>query len=161
MNIAIHQMTQKPTMAAICGLAMAMNLSNDPLASPFIHAYPECQETARDLREPNRSSVAIEPTRNGPRNVVSMPVAEYVESPRISYNPPAEITNLQQWKVKMGKDEKPPEASDTRQMILRIVSFFTNKNTTNDQRYRLWEAAQEIMAESEPSNPEPDDSEGA
>jgi hypothetical protein len=37
----------------------ARSISRIVLLSPFIHAYPEWQETARDLREPNRSFVAF------------------------------------------------------------------------------------------------------
>jgi tetratricopeptide (TPR) repeat protein len=37
----------------------ARNISRVVLASPFAHAYPEWQETARDLKEPNRSFVAV------------------------------------------------------------------------------------------------------
>jgi tetratricopeptide (TPR) repeat protein len=139
----------------------ARNISRIVLASPFAHAYPEWQDTARDLKEPDRSFVALEPTRNDARNVVHMPVVEHVKSEQVGYNPPSRVTSLQQWKVKMGKDEKPPEILDTRQMILRIVSFFTNKDTPNEKRYQLWEAAQEIMAETDPPDSEPDDSEGA
>ena len=37
----------------------ARNISRVMLASPFIQAYPEWQETARDLKEPDRSSVVV------------------------------------------------------------------------------------------------------
>ena len=37
----------------------ARNISRIVVLSPFIHAYPEWQETARDLKEPNRSFVAF------------------------------------------------------------------------------------------------------
>jgi hypothetical protein len=37
----------------------ARNISRIVLASPFIQAYPEWQQTARDLREPNRSFISV------------------------------------------------------------------------------------------------------
>jgi hypothetical protein len=37
----------------------ARNIIKHVLASPFIHAYPEWQQTARDLKEPNRSFIAV------------------------------------------------------------------------------------------------------
>ncbi|HVG19358.1 MAG TPA: hypothetical protein VNI02_09905 [Blastocatellia bacterium] len=37
----------------------ARNISRIVLASPFIHAYPEWQETARDLKEPNRAFISV------------------------------------------------------------------------------------------------------
>jgi hypothetical protein len=137
----------------------ARNISRIVLASPFIQAYPEWQETARDLKEPARSIVTISPTLNLPHNVVPMPLVERVESQRTSYNPSAGITSFRHWKTKMAKTEKPPETLDTRQMILRIVSFFTDKATTTAQRCQIWEGIEKIMSQS--NRPEPDDSEGA
>ena len=137
----------------------ARNISRIVLASPFIHAYPEWQETARGLKEPSRSSVTISPTPNLLRNVVSMPVVEHVERQRVSYNQPSRVTNLQQWKVKMRKEEKPGEELTTRQIVFKIIDFYTDENTTDEQRHRLWQAAQKIMLESNP--PDSDDSEGA
>jgi hypothetical protein len=133
------------------------------LASPFIHAYPEWQETARDLKEPTHSFVTLEPTRNDPHNVVTMPVAEHVESERVKCNQPARVVNLQRWKTKMGKDKKenegkPPKDLTPLQIINQIVLFYTNKNTTDEQRYKIWEAVAKIMYQPDP--PEPDD-EGA
>lgn len=40
-------------------LQEARNVSRLVLASPFIHAYPEWQETARDLKEPSHSFVTV------------------------------------------------------------------------------------------------------
>lgn len=37
----------------------ARNVIRHVLTSPFIHAYPEWQETAQELKEPNRSFVAV------------------------------------------------------------------------------------------------------
>ena len=37
----------------------ARNISRIVLASPFAHAYPEWQETARDLKEPNRAFISV------------------------------------------------------------------------------------------------------
>jgi tetratricopeptide (TPR) repeat protein len=37
----------------------ARNISRVVLASPFIHAYPEWQETAQELKEPSRASISV------------------------------------------------------------------------------------------------------
>ena len=139
----------------------ARNVSRIVVASPFAQAYPEWQETARDLKEPARSFVALEPTLINPHNVVSMPLAEHVESERVSYNQPSKVTNLQQWKIKMAKDEKPPEELSTRQIVFKIIDFYTDENTTNEQRHRIWEAVQKIMSQPNPPDTESDDTEGA
>ena len=139
----------------------AQNVSRIVLASPFIRAYPEWQETARDLREPSRSSVATSPTPKLLHNVVHMPVVDHVESKQMGYNPPARVVNLQRWKTKMAKDEKPDEELSSRQIVFKIIDFYTDENTTDEQRHKLWEAAQKIMLESNPPDPESDDTEGA
>ena len=48
----------------------ARNVSRIVLASPFTFAYPEWQETANELKEPNRSFVAF---RYIPRKARPMP----------------------------------------------------------------------------------------
>jgi tetratricopeptide (TPR) repeat protein len=139
----------------------ARGISRVVLASPFAFAYPEWQETARDLKEPDRSFVALKSARNAPHNVVTMPSVEHVESERAKYNRPAKVTNLQQWKTRMGKEDKPPEELSTKQMIYRIIGFYSNKDTTDAQRYEIYEAVEKIMSKSNPPETEPDDSKGA
>lgn len=139
----------------------ARNISRIVLASSLASAYPEWQETARELKGPARSFVALEQTSKLPRNVVHMPLAEHVKSEQVSYNRPAKVTDIQQWKVKMGKDDIPEEELTTRQMIFKIIDFFVNKNTSDYKRYQLWEAAQKIMHEPDPPDTESDDTEGA
>lgn len=134
----------------------ARNISQIVLASPFAHAYPEWRETAQTLKETARSFVALDPARNNPSNVVHMPLVEHEKSERVRYNEPARVINIQRWKTKMSKDEKPPQELDTRQIINQIVLFYTNKNTTDEQRIKIWEAVKKIIYP-----PESDDSEGA
>jgi tetratricopeptide (TPR) repeat protein len=139
----------------------ARSISRVVLASPFAFAYPEWQETATELREPDRSFIALNPPRNNRRNVLRMPLAQHDVSGRIGYNTPARVVNLQQWKAKMGKEEKSPETPTLLQIINQIILFYTNKNTTDEQRYKMWEAVAKIMSQPDPSKTEPDDSEGA
>jgi hypothetical protein len=141
----------------------ARNVSRIVLASPLAFAYPDWQETARDLKEADRPSVNISPIPSLPHNVVHMPVAEYVKSERVRYNQPARVLNLQQWKTKMGKADgnKPPETPTLLQIVNQIILFYTNKNTTDEQRYKMWEAVAKIMSQPDPSKTGPDDSEGA
>jgi hypothetical protein len=120
---------------------------------------------ARDLKEPNRSSVFIDSQSPIPQNVVFMPAVEQVESSAES-DSPARVLNMQKWMKQMGKgkkgnDENSSEELSPKQVIYKIISFYVNKDTTDEQRYELWEAAQKIMYKSNPPKPEPDDSEGA
>jgi hypothetical protein len=143
----------------------ARNVSRIVLASPFIQAYPEWQETARDLREPARSSVFIDSPPAAPQNVVFMPAVEQLQSSAES-DSPARVLNMQEWMKQMGKGKKGNEENSSEElspkhMIYKIISFYVNKDTTDAQRYELWEAAQKIMYKSNSPKPEPDDSEGA
>jgi hypothetical protein len=64
----------------------------------------------------------------------------------------------------MGKkrnEEKPPKDLTPLQIINQIVLFYTNKNTTDEQRYKIWEAVAKIMYQPDPPASEPDDGEGA
>lgn len=63
-------------------LTEARNISRIVLASPLAHAYPEWSETAEQLRERNRSFLAVNPSRSGnvlrfrPQELPSEPVTE-------------------------------------------------------------------------------------
>jgi hypothetical protein len=59
----------------------------------------------------------------------------------------------------MGKEDKPHEDLTPLQIINRIVLFYTNKNTTDEQRYKIWEAVAKIMYQPDPPNS--DESDGA
>jgi tetratricopeptide (TPR) repeat protein len=134
----------------------ARNISRIVLATPFAHAYPEWQETARDLKVPDRSFVAFEPTPNDPRNVVNMPVAQQGKGEQVRYDQPARVLNIQQWKTKMDEARKPSEAQKILEIVNRIILFYTSKDTTDAQRYDLWEAVQKVI-----HPPGPDETMGA
>ena len=84
----------------------ARNISRIVINSPFAFAYPEWQETANDLKEPNRSLVIIGPSKFVPNNVLPMPASEHVETEQTSYNQPAKVFNLQRLRKKMAKGKK-------------------------------------------------------
>jgi tetratricopeptide (TPR) repeat protein len=58
----------------------ARNISQLVLTSPFAYAYPEWQQTAEDLKGPNRSFVVIQQSHYVPQNVLQMPVFERVNT---------------------------------------------------------------------------------
>jgi tetratricopeptide (TPR) repeat protein len=145
----------------------ARNVSRIVVASPFAPAYPEWRETAEDLRPVSRSFVAIGPSRYKRHNVLRMPVVEHSKDEQISYNEPASVFNLQQWKEKMGKGKKGkkgggkvPEGLTERDIIFQIIHLYTSPTTTTAQRYELWDRAQEIMSRPAPA-PDDDNSDGA
>lgn len=62
-------------------------------------------------------------------------------------------------KGKKSKKEAEEEAARLkleREIIARIIHFYTNDNTTYEQRLKVWEAVEKIMLES-PETPKPDD----
>ena len=141
----------------------ARNVIRHVLESAFIIAYPEWRETGEDLREANRSFAVINPSRLIPRNVLSMPTLERneVEFPAWA-GQPAPVVNYQQWKRRMGKKKKgngrpKSEDMDVRDMMFRIMELYCNDKTTDEQRVKIWEAAEKIVA-NEPDEPETPDS---
>jgi hypothetical protein len=70
-------------------------------------------------------------------------------------------------KGKKGKGDKEAEkakkaAEDKLELdiINRIVLFYTNKDTTHEQRLKVWEALEGIIPKP-PDEPKPDDTDGA
>jgi tetratricopeptide (TPR) repeat protein len=143
----------------------ARNVIKHVLESPFIIAYPEWQETAEDLRGPNRSFAVIDPSPLKPRNVLSMPAFERdgAEFPAWA-GQPAQIVTYQELKRRMGKKKKgngkrKAEDMDVRDMMFRIMEIYCNNQTSDEQRVKMWEAVEKIAA-NEPAAPEPPDDEG-
>jgi hypothetical protein len=140
----------------------ARNIIKHVLASPYAFAYPEWRETAEDLREANRSFALISLSPPKPRNVLSMPTLERdgAEFPAWA-GQPASVVSYQEWKQSMGKKKKGngqqnPEEMDVREMMFRIMEIYSSKSTTDEQRRKIWEAAEKIFAE--PDHPDtPDD----
>jgi hypothetical protein len=135
------------------------------LSSPFTHAYPEWQETAQELREPNRSSVAIKYTPSILRNVLPMPEIQHASTRQIRYNQPARVLNLQQWKKKMGKesDDKPHKPTDQlsdREALLRIVDLASTPGLSDEALLEMVKALEQIVDKAQRS-PKPDDTDGA
>jgi hypothetical protein len=134
------------------------------LASPFALAYPEWRETANDLKEARGSFVAASPAQNVAHNVLLLPIAEPGGYHVSAESEPARILDLQKWKKRMGKGKKEngkkhPQVQTVKDMMFRIMEIFTSRNTTDEQRRRMWEAVEKIAAE--PDTPKPDDVDGA
>jgi tetratricopeptide (TPR) repeat protein len=149
----------------------ARSVSRIVMASPFAFAYPEWQETARDLKEPDHSFVAISPTPNSLRNVLPMPVVEHGKSRQVRYNRPARVLNLHQWKKKMGnepnggvRDRKPLAGMTDKEMFLRALELFSNTKIPESKRRKMLETIERILAEPDApksDDAEPDDMDGA
>jgi tetratricopeptide (TPR) repeat protein len=147
----------------------ARNISKLVLASPFIYAYPEWQETANDLKPANRSFVAFNTTPYLSRTVLLMPVVEHSDSAIIP-DKPARVFNLEKWKKKMAKrkkngdKKKSYEEMDERDMFFEIMQLYTSEEATDEQRRRIFDSVVSIMSEPdtpEPDEPMPDDPKGA
>lgn len=141
----------------------ARNVIRHVLESPFIIAYPEWRETGDDLREANRSFVVIDPSPLKPRNVLTMPTLERdgAEFPAWA-GQPAQIVSYQELKRRMGKKKKgngkrKAEDMDVRDMMFRIMEIYCNDQTSDEQRVKIWEAAEKIAA-SKPTEPDTPDS---
>jgi tetratricopeptide (TPR) repeat protein len=150
----------------------ARNISQLVLASPFAYAYPEWQDTAEDLKGPNRSFVVIDPSPFVPRNVLRMPAFERDNAEPPSWaGQPAQVVNYELWKKKMAKrkkrngdKKKPYDEMNEKEMFFEIMNLYSSEDTTDEQRHRIFDAVVRIMSEPdtpEPNEPKPDDPKGA
>jgi hypothetical protein len=57
-------------------------------------------------------------------------------------------------------DEKAAKDKLELDIINRIVLFYTNKDTTHEQRLKVWEALKDMIPKP-PDEPKPDDTDGA
>jgi tetratricopeptide (TPR) repeat protein len=131
----------------------AGNICKVIAASPFAHAYPEWRETAEGLKLVNRSLVALDPRSYVPRKVLPMPAHEH-DGKTTEQSQSARILSLEAWKRKMAKKKEPPPKHE-REMLMRIISIFSSDETSNYQRYKIYESVMKALYESE--NPKPDD----
>jgi hypothetical protein len=140
----------------------ARNVSRVVLASPFAFAYPEWQETAENLRPPDRPYVAINSSRRAPQaappdNVLPMPMREPGQRAARQVGT-ARVLDLQMWKKKMGKGgdgERPNGELKIQEMLMRIMQVYVSNNTTYEQRRKIYEYALKVL--SEPSKPDKPD----
>jgi tetratricopeptide (TPR) repeat protein len=142
----------------------ARNISRLVLASPFSFAYPEWQQTAEDLREASRSIVAINPSRYVPSNVLLMPEHEIDRLEPNQSGQPARVLDFEKRKKKMAKGkknngEKQREVIPLKDMFMKIMEAYTSDTTTDEERYKIYEAVMKVMRERKP--PAPDDEHGA
>ncbi len=137
-------------------IAEARNVCNVVLASPFAMAYPECRETAEELKGPDRSFAAIDPPPQMGK-LLSMPVVEHAEPTK--QGRPAPVIDLETWKAKMSKkknDDMSLEDLDGRELLLRLMELGTSQGMTDEKLYKVVAMMEELL--SEPGEPqEPDD----
>ncbi len=152
----------------------ARNISQIVISSPFAFAYPEWQETASDLKEPNRSLVIIGPSKFVPNNVLPMPASEHGETEQTSYNQPAKVFNLQRLRKKMAKGKKSKkdkkdngenifdenvDEMDDKDLLATLIQLAASDDADEEKLRKIVKYVMKVM--SEPYKPEPDDTEGA
>jgi tetratricopeptide (TPR) repeat protein len=142
----------------------ARHIARTVLASPFAFAYPEWRETAEELKAINRSTVIMNSSPPLARNVLFMPVVEPDRQPTSAAWNPAQVLDFQKWKAKIrqgkkGQSKKNDIVVTEKDMLVRLMEIFTNDETTDKQRRKIWEAAEQIISASQ--QPESDDTQGA
>lgn len=137
----------------------ARNICQVVQASPFACAYPEWKETANDLKQASRSIVTINSPQPIPHNVLLMPVTELGEC-TARHTEPARVLDLQKWKKKTDEGKKSDGGKPTKeltgqQMLMQIMGGYISNNTTDMQRYKIYEYALKVASQSaEPDNPD-------
>jgi len=137
----------------------ARDIARTVLASPFAFAYPEWRETAEELKVTNRSSVAMSLAPSSPPNVLFMPIVEPDQRPHSAAWVPAQVVDFNKWKAKMRQSETDHRKNShtvitEKDMLVRLMEIFTNDETTDEQRHKIWEAAEKILTEPQPTGPE-------
>ena len=123
----------------------ARNIIRHVLESPFAFAYPEWYDTAEDLKGANRSFAVIDPSPANAAQIYNMPLAENREATR--QDRPASITNLQQWKKKMGKngeDKIDPQKMSEREVLLKIIELSSGEEVTERELRQILDAIVKI-----------------
>jgi tetratricopeptide (TPR) repeat protein len=122
-------------LGAIDRLDEARSISRIVLASPFIQAYPVWRETAEELREANRSTVAVSSTHY---NVLTMPEREASE--QRSFEPrPARVLDLSKWKKKMARKAKDKQTEQfledmsLQDMGFKLLGLISDNRMDEDQ----------------------------
>ena len=128
----------------------ATNISRIVLASPYTFAYPEWRETEQEsaLRGYKSRSV-ISFRQQQPENLLRLPDREPSESIRRSpFFQPSDVTQMAEWKKKMGKkpngDEKDKEPLNDRQMVIKIMEYATDDELPDEVIYQMLEAVKKI-----------------
>ena len=127
----------------------ARNIMRHVLASPFAFAYPEWQDTAEELREANRSSVAASLAHY---NVLTMPERE--PSEQRSFEPrPARVLDLSKWKKKMAKksngDQTEIDISNmtAQDMAIKLLELITENRGDYKQMQKMLDYALKVFSE--------------
>ncbi|HEY9233260.1 MAG TPA: hypothetical protein VIS78_14000 [Blastocatellia bacterium] len=134
----------------------ARNVMRVVLASPLAFAYPEWRETAAELQPGGRSSVVIEwPAAAAPANVLALPV-DHVRRQSVAEWHPATVLDFGKWKARMlkAKKVKPQKRMSEKAVFMRLMDILTDDDTTPEQKRKIWEAAESIIAK--PGKPDSD-----
>jgi tetratricopeptide (TPR) repeat protein len=136
-------------LSAVGRLYEARNVSRVVLASPFIHAYPEWQETVQELKPANRSFMAIGSARY---NVLTMPEREPSKQGAVEPKP-ARVLDLAKWKKKMVKESddndtsQPLEDMTPQDMAMKLLELITENRYEEDKIRKVLEHALETFSE--------------
>ena len=129
----------------------ARNVIQIVLASPFIHAYPEWQQTAADLQAPSRSMVQVvsSPADSAsPGNVLSMTLApeRVIESPPLR---PGKVLDYVRYKNKMAKKKAEIDENidqmDRKDLVVKMLELISPENVDEEKLRFLVKQAVEVM----------------
>jgi len=129
----------------------ARGVSRFVLASPFIHAYPEWQQTAADLQAPSRSMVQVVGSRAdspSPDNVLSMTLApeRVVESPPLR---PGKVLDYVRYKNKMAKKKAEVDENidkmDRKDLVVKMLELISPEDVDEEKLRFLVKQAVEVM----------------
>lgn len=106
------------------------------LASPFAHAYPQWQQIARDLKEPNRSFVSI-PSIKDEQIEIEKPVTQHVSQPATETKPeqPAEVIPF---KLKEAPEPQMPDKLSPKEISELIKGLVEGDQVGEISTTALW-----------------------
>jgi hypothetical protein len=139
----------------------AGNICKVILASPYLSAYPEWRETAQDIAGrgcPSRSIISFA-QKPKPRNILLLPkrsidVEKSVQNP---FQKRASVTELAEWKKKMGKEPNGPtknlENATEKDLFYELMELVAKRQFSRDQLHKMIEFARKL-----PDDPTPESS---
>jgi hypothetical protein len=145
-------------------LEEARNLSRIVLATPYASAYPEWQETGKDLAlkgyRPPRSVVSFARTTpacnifHSPCNILRLPERELGDNPISPFSKPAGVVSLKDWKKKMVKEpngnnakDELPENMTEKDMIIKLLQLTAYEGVNEAKLRKVLEYALKVMSD--------------
>jgi tetratricopeptide (TPR) repeat protein len=113
------------------------------LASPYVFAYPEWRETAQEIAGRgyrSRSQVSFT-EKLQPENILHWPERDAKKSAPSPLLNTATVTQLAEWKKKMGKepngeDKKLPKNMDAADMVVMMMNILTREENPDEEKMR-------------------------